>query len=76
MSETKILELKLPKPLYDTLVWYMRHTCHWVSNDMVKQSASKYIRFMVEGYLKMESDNPIDAIDQIKYEMKTIVEDL
>ena len=70
MAETVKLELEIPKPVYDCLVYYMRHTIHWCGDEREKTSAAGYIIHMVKIYLEMESTNPHDATEYLRHVME------
>ena len=70
MAETIKLEIEIPKPVYDCLVYYMRHTIQWCGDEREKSSAAGYILHMVKTYLEMEANNPQDAIENIKHIMQ------
>jgi len=64
------LELWLPQELWDALTWYVRRTIHWISNDMEDQSVNALIIEMVTGYMRAEAENPLIAIEWLKYVLR------
>jgi len=71
MAETVTLELKIPRPVWNALTYYMRYTLHWHGDEYIERSAHDYIIEMISAYLRMEADHPTDAEDYLKHVMRT-----
>ena len=72
MSETIEIKVKLPEKTYRALEWYVRQTRYWRDNDHESETISEYLADVAEEWLKMEADDPQDAVDAIKAEMQLL----